>query len=128
MRLDDARLCLDCEEIHEDQECPGCGSEAFAFLTRWVEPAAPAEGTRRRPPSAAPSHSTRPAPSGEQLDAWRQIVEGKPPAQTGKVVTRSLLGLAAMGLAGWAFQRVGRNARKAAGDAANAKGGLPDAS
>jgi pterin-4a-carbinolamine dehydratase len=34
MRLDDARLCLDCEEIHEEQECPSCGSEAFAFLTR----------------------------------------------------------------------------------------------
>ena len=39
MRLDEARLCLDCEEIHDNQECPSCGSEAFAFLTRWVKPA-----------------------------------------------------------------------------------------
>ena len=36
--------------------------------------------------------------------------------QRARVVTRGLLGLAAMGLAGWAFQRVGRSARKA-GDA-----------
>jgi hypothetical protein len=42
------------------------------------------------------------------------------------VVTRGLLGLAAMGLAGWAFQRVGRNARKATGDSLNVKGELPD--
>ena len=37
MRLDDARLCLDCEEIHDESECPSCGSEAFAFLKRWVK-------------------------------------------------------------------------------------------
>jgi hypothetical protein len=127
MRLDDARLCLDCEEIHEDQECPHCGSEAFAFLTRWVKPAATADGSRRREAATTPqSHSTRPAPSTEQLDAWRQIVEGKPPGRRGTAVTRSLLGLAAMGLAGWAFQRVGRNARKAAGDDADVKASRTD--
>jgi hypothetical protein len=36
MRLRVARLCLDCEEIHEDQQCPICSSEAFSYLTRWV--------------------------------------------------------------------------------------------
>ena len=50
MQLRTARLCLDCEELHEENTCPICASEMFAFLTRWV----PAEErrTRRRPPAA----------------------------------------------------------------------------
>ena len=35
MRLAVARLCLDCEEVHERDKCPVCGSETFAFLKRW---------------------------------------------------------------------------------------------
>ena len=51
MQLRTARLCADCEEIHEDQQCPICGSEAFAFLSRWI----PVEErrARRRPPPVA---------------------------------------------------------------------------
>ena len=49
MQLRTARLCLDCEEIHADQQCPVCLSEAFTYLTRWV----PVEERRtRRLPSA----------------------------------------------------------------------------
>ena len=63
MRLDDARLCLDCEEIHEEQECPACGSEAFAFLTRWIQSTS-AERPKPRPNSESASspssmHSTK---------------------------------------------------------------------
>jgi hypothetical protein len=36
MQLRVARVCLDCEEVHEAQQCPVCASETFAFLTRWV--------------------------------------------------------------------------------------------
>jgi hypothetical protein len=36
MKLKDARLCLDCDTLHEDERCPMCASEAFAFLTQWV--------------------------------------------------------------------------------------------
>jgi hypothetical protein len=36
MQLRKARLCLDCEEIHEAQQCPVCASEEFAYLTRWI--------------------------------------------------------------------------------------------
>jgi hypothetical protein len=43
MQLRNARLCLDCEELHEDPQCPLCASESFAFLSRWV----PAEERRR---------------------------------------------------------------------------------
>lgn len=36
MQLRSARLCLNCEEVHGDQQCPACASESFAYLTRWV--------------------------------------------------------------------------------------------
>lgn len=36
MQLRSARLCLDCEELHEEPQCPACASEAFAYLTRWI--------------------------------------------------------------------------------------------
>ena len=36
MKLLRARLCLDCEELHEEQQCPVCASEVFAFVSRWV--------------------------------------------------------------------------------------------
>ena len=108
MRLDDARLCLDCEEIHNERECPSCGSEAFAFLKRWIKTSsAPPRGVARVERREAEAVA-RPAMSGEQLDAWKQIIEGKPEPQRGRLVARGLLGLAAMGLAGWAWTRAGR--------------------
>jgi len=36
MKLRDARLCLDCEELHTEEQCPVCASEAFSFVTRWI--------------------------------------------------------------------------------------------
>ncbi len=59
MQLRNARLCLDCEELHADAQCPVCASESFTYLTRWV----PADERRHRnrpvhpkplPPPAAP--------------------------------------------------------------------------
>src|SRR6185503_18315270 len=44
MQLRNARLCLDCEEVHDAQQCPLCTSEAYVPLTRWVE--APERRTR----------------------------------------------------------------------------------
>ena len=103
MRLDDARLCLDCEEIHEEQECPSCGSEAFAFLTRWIQSTGP-KPKLIQPPSA--THA-RAAQTPEHLAAWREIADGTPERlrRGKKIVTRSLLGLAAMGIAGWAWSK-----------------------
>jgi hypothetical protein len=50
MQLRTARLCLDCEEVHESQECPVCLSEAGVYLTRWIPPEE--RRTTRRFPSA----------------------------------------------------------------------------
>jgi hypothetical protein len=38
VQLRSARLCLNCEEVHDAQTCPVCASENFAYLTRWVPP------------------------------------------------------------------------------------------
>ena len=45
MQLRIARLCLDCEELHDAQQCPVCASEIFAYLSRWV----PAPERRAKP-------------------------------------------------------------------------------
>jgi hypothetical protein len=61
MQLRTARLCLDCEELHEENTCPICASEMFAFLTRWV----PAEERRsRRRPPASEKAADKPGKSG----------------------------------------------------------------
>lgn len=40
MKLRDARLCADCDEVYEAAglyaQCPACGSESFALISRWV--------------------------------------------------------------------------------------------
>lgn len=36
MQLRNARLCLNCEEIHDHFQCPACGSEPFAYVTQWI--------------------------------------------------------------------------------------------
>jgi hypothetical protein len=53
MQLRVARLCLDCEEIHDGPQCPACASETFAFLNRWV----PTSERRTKIRTAAPSPS-----------------------------------------------------------------------
>jgi|SRR6187402_3464143 hypothetical protein len=54
MKLQRARLCLDCEELHEEQQCPVCASEVFAFVTRWV----PARENRPPPTPRPPAGLT----------------------------------------------------------------------
>ena len=53
MRLNRARLCLDCEEVYEGAHCPTCASETFAYLTQWV-PAQEGRVRRRKVRSSAP--------------------------------------------------------------------------
>jgi hypothetical protein len=93
MRLVNARLCLDCEEVHGDQHCPVCGSESFAFLTRWVTPSDTA--TAEAAPRAKPPD---PVDRREQVDAYRQILNPTPPRR-GRMVAGGAVGLALLGLA-----------------------------
>ena len=48
MRLELARLCLNCEEVHDSQACPVCTSESFAYIKRWIPALEPRP--QRRPP------------------------------------------------------------------------------
>lgn len=45
MQLRVARVCLNCEEVHDAQHCPMCASETYAFLKKWV----PVDDRRARP-------------------------------------------------------------------------------
>jgi hypothetical protein len=117
MRLVNSRLCLDCEEVHEEQHCPICGSESFAFMTRWVTPSdtvsdspgRPARSPATPPPSqAAPTErSEQPVlerrhqlARREQVDAYRQMLNPDAAAPSrGRMVARGALGLALLGLA-----------------------------
>jgi hypothetical protein len=96
MRLMNARLCLDCEEVHDQQHCPVCSSESFAFLTRWVTPS-DTVAAEAAPRASRPSN---PVDRREQVDAYRQILNPAPPsAKRGKLVARGALGLALLGVA-----------------------------
>ena len=59
MQLRVARLCLDCEELHDAQQCPVCASESFAYLTRWIpvdDRRRERRTTRTRPAQSTPSN------------------------------------------------------------------------
>lgn len=120
MKLPNARLCLDCDEVHESQVCPSCGSEVFAFLTRWVQPATDvrvkAQLTTRETTSTEPR-------SPEQIEAWRQLLEGRPPSRRTGLMTKGLLGLAAFGLAGWAWRNASPGQARQKPDGTDGQGG-----
>ena len=97
MEIRKARLCLDCEDVHEEGRCPVCGSDSFAYLSRWVP--TPEDG-RRLPPKPSP-----------ESEVYRELLTADvETAPQRRVLKRGLLGLTALGLAGWAW----RSSRSAA--------------
>ena len=87
MQLRVARLCLDCEEVHDGYQCPVCASDHFTYLTRWV----PAPERRERP-------RTPGAPPPAEVEVYRQLVMPEP--NRGRLLTRALVGLGAAGVFG----------------------------
>src|SRR5262247_2189054 len=83
MQLHVARLCLDCEEVHDARVCPRCTSETFAYLSRWI----PAPERRARPAPPPP-----PPPVEE------------PVASPGRWLRRGAV-LAALGVGGWIWSQ-----------------------
>jgi hypothetical protein len=93
MQLRVARLCLDCEEIHDQLACPICGSESFAYITRWIPQV---ESTARQ----------RPTPSREAADTYRELITPTPPASASRRwAKRGAVALGAIGLASWAWRQ-----------------------
>ena len=88
MQLSTARLCLDCDEVHDAQQCPVCASESFSYMSRWVP------APERRPP---PRATTSP-----EAEIYRRLVQPTTPPSRGKrLLTNGMLGLTAVGLVGW---------------------------
>jgi hypothetical protein len=95
MQLRVARLCLDCEEIHAEQQCPVCASEAFTFIKRWV----PAPERRSTPRGGASADA----------DVYKRLTTPEQkPASASQLVTRAAVGLAAASVAGWLWRWTSR--------------------
>jgi predicted nucleic acid-binding Zn-ribbon protein len=103
MQLHVARLCMDCDEVHDSQTCPVCGSESFAYITRWIP--APERRHRPRPPQASDTAAT-----------YRELLSPEP-QRSGmpRWLRRGAVGVAALTAFGWAWQR-GTAATTKAGD------------
>ena len=93
MQLRVARVCLDCEEIHDAQQCPACGSESFAFISRWV----PVPERRAR---------ARPTVGENHAETYRQLLatDHAQPARM-RWLKRGAFGLAAVAAARWMWGR-----------------------
>ena len=95
MQLRNARLCLDCEEVHDGLKCPICASETFAYITRWV-------------PTPEPPRRQRPNDSPE-AEVYRQLVNDEaPPSRGRKLLKQGAFALTALGVIGWLWQSKGR--------------------
>jgi hypothetical protein len=102
MKLRTSRLCLDCEEIHDAQQCPACASESFAYLTRWV-------------PVAASAEEPRPAPGRDAAVYKRLLVANAVRPKAVRLLKRGAVGLAAISMARWLWRQssAARDAREA---------------
>ena len=88
MQLRTARLCLDCEEVHDQMRCPSCASETFTYITRWIP------APERRGPARA---TTSP-----EAEMYRSLVAEEAPVSTGRRrLKQGMVGLTALGVAGW---------------------------
>ena len=112
MQLRTARLCLDCSEVHDAQRCPACASESFAYLTRWV----PETERQKGPPRAE---------SSPEAEVYRELLHPEQARTNRRMLKQGLLGLTALGLAGYFL----KSSRRGNGDLGSDEGEprVPDA-
>ena len=84
MQLTTARLCLNCDEVHDAYACPVCVSDKFVYLTRWVPLSHPESAVVRRSVAAT---VPQPAAAGggvlNLITTALRVVSGRPsPAST----------------------------------------------
>ena len=106
MQLRNARLCLDCEEIHEEPHCPVCASESFAFIKRWVT--APERRARQRPAAADGANAANGA-NGETIATYKELLAASQESESRltawQLVRGGAVSLALLGAAGWVWRR-----------------------
>ena len=106
MKLRTARLCLDCEEVHDAQQCPVCVSESFVYLTRWI-------------PVAVGNDEPHPAAPPDAAVYKRLLVANAVRPKAVRLLKRGAIGLAAISLARWLWRQ-----SSAARDARDGSAGL----
>jgi len=107
MQLSVARLCLDCHEVHEDERCPQCTSEAFAFMSRWIK--------LDKPPTRRPTRPPIDQSTIEKLDTYKQILNPPPPSsRTKRWLRNGSLLIIAGAMARWGWQMAQREANGSA--------------
>jgi hypothetical protein len=112
MKLNTARLCLDCDEVHDEPRCPVCASESFAFIKRWVTA-----------PERQAAGSITQKERSERAATYRALLDANPePTMARRLVKGGVVGLAVLGAAGWLLQRNAAEKKKAD------EGGTPEES
>jgi hypothetical protein len=101
MQLRTARLCIDCEEVHDALRCPVCASETFTYLVRWI----PTDDRRRA--SAPAQEPAQPAASvPADVEMYRRLTTGETTQPRGmQLLKKGVVGLAAVGVVGWLWGR-----------------------
>ena len=114
MQLRNARLCLDCDEIHEDSHCPICAAESFAFIKRWVT--APERRARQRPQEADGTQR-------ETVATYKELLatNEEPRLTTWQLVRGGAVSLALLGAAGWMWRRNTQQQPRANGSSSNSE-------
>ena len=93
MQLHTARLCFNCEDVHDQPICPACGSDSFAYH----QPVDPGVGTTR---------ADQRAPLAGTAETYRQLLDTTGQTSGAKRwMTGGMVGLAAITMAGWAWRR-----------------------
>lgn len=107
MKLSNARLCLDCDEVYDEAQCPVCASESYAFIKRWVT----VPDKRARSPVL--NHSR-----AETVATYRALLaaDSQPNRTATRLLRGGLVGLAVIGAAGWMLQRSIREKEKEGGE------------
>ena len=126
MQLRNARLCLDCDEVHDEAHCPICASESFAFIKRWVP--ASERRVRQRPPDAAVTN-------GDTINTYKELLAAaakeEPRLTAWQLVRGGAVSLALIRAAGWVWRRSvsqSRDSDESGNDSASSNGGASSAS
>jgi RNA polymerase subunit RPABC4/transcription elongation factor Spt4 len=71
--LQNARLCLDCDTVFDEAQCPGCNSQSYFPLSRWVRPAMESDAVVPKKSHTAKKASAILLGSGAAFAMWKLL-------------------------------------------------------